>query len=122
MKVVSYTVLFLMALSVAGNSAIGAEVPSPYISLYEHRVNLAMAQTRRQEAETVFQAARVARARILVTKQAMSREEHERIEADHKKSLAEVEVANAFVAEAQAMLQVVRDLVQHGEAVPLCRL
>lgn len=113
--------LLVLAFLVSGRAALAAP-PSPYITLYEQRVRLAQAEIQRQEAESAFQAGRVARARILVGKQAMSREEHERIEADYRKSLAEVEVAKAFAAEADSMLDVVRSLVQNGQAVPLCRL
>jgi multidrug resistance efflux pump len=114
--------LLFIGAALLGSSRAGADESNVYVDLYQERVNLAQAELRRQEAETQFRAKHLNRTRILVVKQAASQEDLDRAEADHKKGLAEEDVARAAIAEAQAMLQVVRSLVRNGQDVPLCRL
>src|SRR3989344_6223699 len=52
-----------------------------YVRLYDQRVQFAKADVRRQEAETTFQIQRLERARILVEKKVITREEFQRNEA-----------------------------------------
>jgi len=84
-------------------------------------VILAKADVKRQEAETKYQAAHLARVRQLLAKNAVSREEHDRAVADYDKSVAQEEVLRARVGEEEATLEVVRMLVQTSQPVPLCR-
>lgn len=122
MKVVKSPSVFLLALvTLVPALAYGQQVDNVYVRLYTERVKLAQAEVRREEAETVFQAARLARLRYLLGQNAVSREEFERGEADYKKSVAEVDVLKARVGEEEASLEVVRYLVQNGQPVPLCR-
>lgn len=111
----------LLALAVIVPTLAYGQADNVYVRLYAERVKFAQAEVRREEAETEFQAARLARARYLLNQNAMAREEFERIEADYKKSVAEVDVLKARVGEEEASLEVVRYLVQNGQPVPLCR-
>ncbi len=98
-----------------------ADDTNVYIRLYEKRVEFAKADVKKQEAETSYQLASLARARYLVEKNAITQQEFERIEADYKKSLAEEDVLRAKVGEEEATLDVVKQLVQNSQPVPLCR-
>ena len=114
------TIIFALLLGLAGSS-LGDSKENVFVSLYQERVRLAKAEVRSQEAETQFQAARFERYRNLVKTSSVSREEFERAEADYKKSLAHEDVFKARVSEEEAMLEVVKHLVQNGQPVPVCR-
>lgn len=114
------TTLFGVLVLVAGPS-FGESKENVFVRLYQERVQLAKAETRSQEAETQFQAARVDRYRRLVKSQSISQEEYERAEADYKKSVAHDDVLKARVNEEEAMLEAVKYLVQNGQAVPVCK-
>lgn len=109
--------LLILTVAIAASAA-----TNPYVTLYEQRVRLTEAESRRQAAETQLQSRRLERARRLYNSSAMSREEYETIEADYHKSVASEDAVKAEIAEAQAMLEVVKYLVQNGQEVPLCRL
>lgn len=116
MRIVTLAILIL-----GSGSSFGEAKENVFVTLYQERVRLAKAEVRSQEAETQFQAARFERARYLLGQKAMAREEYERIEADYKKSLAHEDVFKARVNGEEAMLEVVKHLVQNGQPVPICR-
>jgi len=103
------------------SASVFADEASVYVRLYAKRVELAKADLQKQKAETRFQAAHYDRMRRLFEKRAASREEYERAEADYKKSIDGEDVMTAKIGEEEAMLDVVRQLVQSGQPVPLCR-
>ena len=117
----SISVLGLVCVFFIASHSAPADESSVYVRLYSKRVEVAKADLRRQEAETRFQAAHFDRMRRLLEKAAISREEYERAEADYKKSLADEDVDRARIGEEEAMLEVVKQLVQGGQPVPLCR-
>jgi multidrug resistance efflux pump len=117
-KILKLSALYIAFVFCAGSFADDTNV---YVRLYTQRVEFAKADVRKQEAETHFQAARFERARILVVKNAISREEYDRTEADYKMSVAQEDVLRSKVGEEEATLDVVKQLVQGGQPVPFCK-
>jgi len=117
MKILSISVFVVMALALSASGA--DEKKSPYIALYEARLQGCHAMVERSRAENKYEQARYERARILYPRNAVSLEEYQEAEARAVASYRNIAMMEAMVAEAEALLAVTRQRIRLGQDMPI---
>ena len=111
--------LFIL-MSVFGLS-VYADAPNQYVELYRLRVELAEANSERQQALAELARSKYERSSYLLSRQAEAKEDNEIKYADWKSAEADAKYYNKKIAEAKTFLAIVEGLAAGGRTkIPIC--